>query len=130
MKQGGLIVFVRKECANCEGETGRCLIRDEKCLVLSGKRCSYFEKVVLGKPNYPFRLPDYDYQKIFDDYSEINYSFSARLVSVRKCECGQVLPPRQRLCEKCKEKKRRQSYRNARNSKKTSRATVKVSKLI
>lgn len=121
MRQSGLGVFVRRECANCEGETDQCLMAGEKCLVLSGKRCLYFEEAVLGSPDYRYRLPNYDYQKIFDEYGKINYDFSARPVSVRRCECGRVLPSHQRLCEKCKIRHRRQSYRNNRDLQKSMR---------
>ncbi len=65
MKQSkGLTVFVRDECANYNKHDEACLF-DESCKVIAGERCDYFERAVLGPPDYKSRLPDYDYQKLF-----------------------------------------------------------------
>ncbi|MHC4072529.1 MAG: hypothetical protein ACYTGS_10930, partial [Planctomycetota bacterium] len=65
----GLRVFVRDECANYSKHRETCLFTDS-CKVMSGQRCSYFERAVLGPPDYKYRLPGYDYQKLFAQYAE------------------------------------------------------------
>ena len=70
MKQSkGLQLFLRDECANYDKHTEACLIPD-CCKVLEGQRCDYFEHAVLGPPDYKFRLPGYDYQKLFAQYAD------------------------------------------------------------
>ena len=108
MKNQTLTKFVKNECANYD-KYQRC-IYGESCKVLSGKQCGYFEKAVLGPPNYRFRLPCYDYGKLFAQYAEQTKA-EPQAVKQRLCECGKSLRPRQRLCEDCKEKKRKDAYR-------------------
>lgn len=103
-----LVTFLKEHCANF----------NRHCKVLKGKRCGYFEKAVLGPPDYKFRLPVYDYQKLFAQYAELTSS-EKQDVKVRRCECGEPLRPRHRYCESCKKARRKETYRKSRKTEKT-----------
>ena len=81
--------FIKTECANYDKHYGGCLlcwrgcnVSDEVhlacldfepytfCKVDAGERCPFLEGAVLGPLDYKFRLPDYDYQKLFAQYAE------------------------------------------------------------
>jgi hypothetical protein len=119
----GLIAFLRGStspenkmpgCCNYDHDSGGCLDKD-CCLVEQGKRCGYFEKVVLptsvdlGLKELVYSL----YQKhvgIAEDDPLINTA------NIRPCpDCGAELKPRQRYCDDCKRRRRRKSYRNSRS---------------
>jgi len=91
--------FVKNECSNFDNHYQTC-IDDTPCKVLSSKPCGYFEHAVLGPPDYKFRLPNWDYQKLFAQYTEQTGKASV-VVTQRLCECGKNLQPRQRLCDAC-----------------------------
>ena len=97
-KQTTLVRFVKEDCANFDKHYQSCL--DKPCKVLSNERCGYFEKVVLGPPDYKYKLPGYDYAKLFAQYADQTGAKSQR-VKVRRCECGTPLRHRQRYCEHC-----------------------------
>ena len=109
MKNKGLREFVKDECANYGKPDEACLFGDS-CKVMDGQRCDYFEKAVLGPPDYKCKLPDYDYQKLFAQYAEQTKAERQR-VNVRRCECGTPLRHRQRYCEGCTLKRRRKTKR-------------------
>jgi hypothetical protein len=111
LKQKTLVRFVKDECANFIKHSQTCLA-EKPCGVLSGKRCGYFEKrvLVLGSPDYKFRLPDYDYQKLFAQYAEVTNTES-KVVKQRLCDCGAPLKHRRRFCDSCSQKKRKVSNR-------------------
>ncbi|MHC4229146.1 MAG: hypothetical protein ACYSWW_26450 [Planctomycetota bacterium] len=111
----GLKVFVRDECANYSKHDESCLFGDS-CKVMSGQRCGYFEKAVLGPPDYKYRLPGYDYQKLFAQYAEQTKTEQQR-VNVRRCDCGTPLRHRQRCCNNCARKRRLDAYRRRRQRK-------------
>jgi hypothetical protein len=116
MKQNkGLREFVRDECANYYKHDEACLFGDS-CKLMDGQRCDYFEKAVLGPADYKFRLPGYDYQKLFAQYAEQTKAEEQR-VSVRRCECGRPLRYRQRFCAVCARKRRLDTYRRPRQKK-------------
>lgn len=133
--KAGLKGFTKKWCANIT-DSGNCLLcqtacknrdctfcTDDKygqCKILQGKPCLYFERHVLGPPNYRYPLPHYDYQKLFDQYGELNKRFKTVDVTIRLCDCGEPLLPRRRLCDKCQIASRRQSYRESQRLKRTS----------
>jgi len=120
--QSALNHFVRTECANYRGD--ECVF-DRPCLVLQGKPCAYFERAVLGPPDYPYKTAGYDWQKLFEQYGKIDPHLAGRGVSVRRCECGEVLGVRERICEKCRTRNRQSAYREYRQRrKKDRRATV------
>jgi len=99
MKNQTLTKFVKDECANYIRHYQLC-IDDKPCKVLAGKRCGYFEKVVLCSPDYKYKLPGYDYQKLFAQYADMTGAES-KVVTQRRCACGNPLKPRQRFCERC-----------------------------
>ena len=109
MKNQTLTKFVKDECANYDKHYQQC-VWDKPCKVLAGKQCSYFERAVLGPPNYKFQLPGYDYKRLFTQYAE-QTNTETQVVEQRRCGCGEPLKPRHRYCEKCTEKRRKQAYR-------------------
>ncbi len=109
MKNQILIRFVKDECANFDKHYQLC-INGEPCKVSQGERCGYFERAVLGKPDYKYRLPDYDYQKVFAQYAEQTES-EPLAVEQRRCDCGNPLRLRQRFCDDCTRKRRKDSNR-------------------
>ena len=95
----GLRTFVRDECANYTKHDETCLFSDS-CKVMDGRRCDYLEKAVLGPPDYKYKLPGYDYGKLFAQYAEQTKAEKQR-VSVRHCGCGTPLQHRRRYCDNC-----------------------------
>lgn len=113
MAKRGLISFVKDECANYDHYYGGCLFA-EKCKVVDSKKpCKYFERAVLGTPDYKYRLSNYDYEKLFEQYSEINLSYQGQGIQVRRCECGEPLQKGRQCCVKCREKRKRESWRKS-----------------
>lgn len=98
-KETKLIGFLKDNCANYDRHYQSCLFADS-CKVFDGQRCGYFEKCVLGPPDYKYKLPGYDYAKLFAQYADQTGAKSQR-VKVRRCECGTPLRHRQRYCEHC-----------------------------
>ena len=94
-----LMKFIKDECANFDKHYQECVSGGE-CKVLNGERCGYFEQRVLGTPDYPYRLPGYDYSKLFAQYAE-QTGTQKRKVKVRRCDCGAPLRYRQRYCDSC-----------------------------
>ncbi len=108
----GLPRFIKDMCADYDKHYDVCA-DDQPCKVLNGKPCSYFERAVLGPPDYPYKVPGYDYRKLFEQYGKINPQLEAVAVVIRKCDCGRTLQPRERICEKCRDRRRRDTYRNS-----------------
>ena len=103
--------FVKNECANYDSHYKICT-DDLPCKVLNGNRCGYFERAVLGPSDYKYRLPDYDYQKLFAQYAEqTNTESQAEKVEQRLCRCGKSLRLRQRFCYSCSQKRRLKTKR-------------------
>jgi len=116
-KETTLFRFVKDECANFNKYYGICL-SDSPCLVMNGKRCGFFERNVLGPADNKFRLPGYDYQKLFAQYADQTGAKTQRIkIRLCPCGCGTSLLPRQRMCDDEKEKRRKASYRKNKNSK-------------
>ncbi len=111
-KQTTLTRFIKAECSNYDAHYEGCLRHDGPCDVLDGKRCGYFEKCVLGPADYKYRLPGYDYAKLFAQSAEQTKA-SVGKVKQRCCGCGEPLRLRQRCCEKCRRQHRRASYRES-----------------
>jgi len=100
--------FLRGECANYDNHYQVCMLThtkppktDRPCCVMEGKRCGYFEQAVLGPPDYSYRLPSYDYAKLFAQYADQTET-EAKKVRQRRCDCGAPLTRRQRYCESCR----------------------------
>jgi len=101
--------FVKDNCCNFDRHYQTC-IDDAPCKVLSGKRCGYFEKCVLGPADYRYRLPDCDYGKLFAQYAE-QTGTESQTVEQRLCACGAPLRLRQRFCDDCTRKRRQKAQR-------------------
>lgn len=104
-----LIGFLKDNCCNYDRHYQSCLFADS-CRVLDGKRCGYFEKAVLGPTDYKYKIPGYDYAKLFAQYAEQTGAQKQR-VEVRRCECGEPLLRRQRYCPRCSKIKARKANR-------------------
>jgi hypothetical protein len=111
MKNQTLQRFVRDECSNFDGYYQVCL-DDEPCRVLAGERCGHFEQRVLGPPDYKYKLPGYDYAKLFAQYAEQTET-KAQVVEQRHCECGNPLKLRQRFCDNCSQKRRQETQKES-----------------
>ncbi len=108
-KETKLIGFLKDNCANYDRHYQSCLFADS-CKVLDGQRCGYFEKCVLGPPDYKYKLPGYDYAKLFAQYADLTGAKKQK-VKVRRCECGTPLRFRQRYCESCSKQRAKQANR-------------------
>jgi len=112
----GLIAFLKGNtdpavgmpgCANYDHHYSGCLYG--ACLVEAGQRCGYFEKAVLPIAG------EIGQQKIYAAYESLTGADPLARPQARLCpDCGAELKPRQRYCDDCKRKRRRQSYRNSR----------------
>jgi len=120
---GHLTRFVRTECANYDSHRKLC-IDGKPCKVLAGQPCRHFERAVLGAPEHPYKLPGYDYRKLFEQYGRINPKLAGRGVVIRRCECGATLQPRERVCEKCRARKRRETYRESKRKLRNGRVST------
>jgi ribosomal protein L32 len=125
--------FARDECANMlpdgaclgmkveslldSGQPKTCSPRN-RCRVADGKRCDYFERVILPLANQPSpkSAPDLQARRASarDAYLGMNaMARSTVKANVRPCPtCGNPRLPRHRLCESCGAAQRREKGRN------------------
>lgn len=116
-----LTTFIAEECAN-HRHNGSCLgmpalimrgskiFPADKCRVAEGKRCQYFEACVMPlavKMGAPHLVDEYQNKT----NSMILGSTARAHVKIRTCGCGTPLAARQRTCDRCQAKKRRESAR-------------------
>ena len=124
-KTVGLIAFLKGSsnpidrmsgCANFDNHYGGCLFAD-KCKVIEGKRCKYFEKNVLPTTE-DIGLK----QCVYSQYAKhvgLEKELVIANVNIRECpDCGAELRSRRRYCDVCSNRRRRESYRSARHKKK------------
>lgn len=121
----GLIAFLKGStdpkvgmpgCANYDHHYSGCLYGG--CLVEAGQRCGYFEKAVLPIAG------EIGQQKIYAAYESLTGADPLARSQARLCpDCGASLKPRQRYCDNCSKKHRRNSYRKARKNKRSKRNT-------
>ena len=109
IKEKILIKFIKDNCANYDSYYRKCLFADS-CRVLDGQRCGYFERYVLGPPDYKYKLPGYNYAKLFGQYAD-QTGAQKHQVKVRRCECGNPLQLRQRYCKSCAKKRAKTANR-------------------
>ena len=117
----GLITFLKGStkpedrmpgCANFDHYYGGCLFSDT-CLVQEGKRCGYFEKCVLPTAE-DIGLKALVYS-LYRRHVAIEDDYLLDAGEIRRCpDCGAELKPRQRYCDKCRDERRRDSYRRRR----------------
>jgi hypothetical protein len=130
-RTAGLIQFLKGNsdpavampgCANYDHHHGGCLF-DDSCSVEQGKRCGYFEKAVLPTAA-DIGLKEHVYS-LYQRHVGIEAEGQLTRDLVRKCpECGAELKPRQRYCDDCARRKRRESYRRSRRKRMGLSATV------
>jgi len=105
-----LLAMVKGECANYKH--GGCMFAaDGYCPVTNGKRCSVPSRVVHGGPAAPdgtdyFETCALPLHKVRQEYHDAAQEYMRILRKkpevARTCECGEVLPKRARLCERCR----------------------------
>ena len=102
-------------CASFDIQQNTCCF-DHECYVLEGQRCSWFEKAVLPTAKQIGLL-----QHIVTAYSK-KVGLSGELdhlctyENVRVCpDCGGPLQPKQRYCDTCTMRRRKQTYRRSRS---------------
>ena len=118
----GLLAFLRGDrdpsrgiagCANYGSHYGGCLFNGT-CKVEEGKRCGYFEKVVLPTAE-DIGLKSCVYS-LYQKHAGIEQENQLDTGSIRKCpDCRAELKKRQRYCDKCTLRHRRETYRRSRN---------------
>ena len=126
----GLIAFLKGStdpadgmpgCANYDQHYGGCLF-GETCKVQEGKRCGYFERAVLPTAA-DVGLNDAVYSQ-YEAQVRIAGGGLLKRSQVRRCpDCGDEVGPRQRYCENCAKRRRRESYRRARGRRRLTRNT-------
>jgi hypothetical protein len=101
--------LARTECANWQD--GACAGIEEhhdKCLVADGEKCAYFEGSVLQLD--ALSKDDRYRQQIIEARIAYNGRAEAR---GRPCpDCGTPMRPRQRYCDECRKKRRREAARD------------------
>lgn len=122
--------FAKEECANllpegaCLGVSTDSLIDNgqpktctprNRCLVAEGRRCSYFEKVILPLANYPSPHGDPGLQakRAWARQQYLASNGMARRGGKPCPMCGEAKPAGHRYCESCATKRRRTTYRLA-----------------
>jgi len=127
-KRIGLIAFLKGNsktaeqmpgCANYDHHYDGCLL-GETCKVEQGQRCGCFEKAVL-----PTAADIGLGERMYSLYEkQCSVSGPLERDQMRLCpDCGTGLKPRQRYCDNCAKKHRRESYRKSRDNKKSKRNT-------
>ncbi len=108
-------------CANYDHRYGGCLFR-HKCLVQQGERCRYFERTVLPTAA-DIGLKDLIYS-LYEEQVGIDSNGLLKRGQIRRCpDCADEVGPRQRYCQKCSKRRRRESYRRAREKHRLMRNT-------
>lgn len=88
-----------------------CSFSGDKCKVIEGNCCDYFEHVLLNVPEKS-RLPGYDYSKLSAQYAQQTGAKVSSKIKQRRCECGEPLGYRQRYCLKCSMNRKKAANRN------------------
>ena len=106
--------FVQLECANYVDQTGICCPSERRCLIAQEKRCSYFERCLLGLSEMRGLKNAALYKSATDAYRrKIMRCGDGAVEETRRCGCGAPLLPLKRLCDKCKARNRRETKRKA-----------------
>jgi hypothetical protein len=99
-------------CANYDHHYGGCLF-GEKCKVEKGQRCAYFEKAVLPTAAQ-IGLKKHIYSRYANQVG-IDVEIEALETEIKRCpDCGAELKPRQKYCDTCSKRRRRESYTKSR----------------
>ena len=116
----GLIAFLKGTsnpadrmpgCANYDHHYGGCVYADT-CSVQEGNRCAYFEKAVLPTAA-DIGLKELVYSQYAKQVGiELDCEFIAS--DIRRCpDCKAELKARQKYCDDCSKRRRRESYRKS-----------------
>ena len=111
-----LNTFVRNFCSNFYEDS--CIL-SEKCSIMEGEPCKYFERSVYPEcdPAYPYATEVSSNHKVLSDYRKIKKNFRGLSKSdIRTCECGRALARRRRFCDECREKHRKNSMKSKKRS--------------
>ncbi|MBA7632894.1 hypothetical protein ES703_40450 [subsurface metagenome] len=125
-KRVGLIAFLKGSskaaeqmsgCANLDRHYSGCLL-GKTCKVEQGQRCGYFEKAVL-----PTAADIGLGERMYSLYEkQCSVSGTLERSQMRICpDCGTGIKARQRYCDNCKKRRRRKSYRKARENQRSKR---------
>lgn len=91
--------LAQDECANLVDN--RCVSDGKPCKLADGKlRCAYFEACIVPLRTHTAHPNHIRYLEAIDQYIDTR-NVPGRTVTVRKCECGKALGPRQRRCSDC-----------------------------
>lgn len=110
MNKHTLMSFIKAECANYTS-TGMCLglrannsrfMNPDTCLISKKKKCEYFVKCVL-----PLSKDLGCYDSVMSGYQDIDLAI--RKDGTRRCECGVELAKGQKVCEKCRKRRKLQA---------------------
>lgn len=122
--------MIIEQCANWHSTVNGCIMEvvgshaEGECAVRDGKRCAYFERAVLplaGRLAQYAEIPALYYEKQTDGKLGV-------LIEQNHCgDCGQVIPGRRRVCDKCRVKRRRASYRELKRKLQVGNSTVSES---
>jgi hypothetical protein len=104
-----LFQFAKENCANIDGT--ECVMNGSKCLLAKGKPCTYFKESVWPDcdPNYRYASQSKYYPALRDEFTQVFGRVQTH--EVRRCGCGEPLKKRERICEKCRKKNRRKTWR-------------------
>jgi hypothetical protein len=114
-----LMQFIGGECAN-HRDDGSCLgmpvllTKDSKmfpaakCRVAEKKRCAYFEKCVLPLATQRGEPP------VLRQYGQLAAT-PELATSIRYCDCGAPMSKTARMCESCRLRNRRKTFRESAN---------------
>ena len=113
-----LAIFIEKVCAGyvntrsqlcCDGPNPD----KSKCLVVSGKRCHYFERCVL-----PLLLKYKNYALV-RKYEKIAGKIFSPKVNNTCNQCGTPVGYKRKLCDKCKSENRKKTYKQEKRRQRT-----------
>ena len=115
VKSNALTMFVKKYCKNWDADEKGCAL-NVVCWILRGERCGYFKKAVwpICDPSQKFATETKLYAKLLPLYKKIEPNISESDAVIRRCECGEMLGYRQRLCPDCRKRHRKETYKRAR----------------
>lgn len=127
-KPNSLTKFVRTYCANYDQKEDLCIGQERTgtCLIMQGKPCQYFKESVwpICNPDYKFATETRQYPKLLAIYKKIDPNILESDTSFRRCNCGEVLKFRQKLCNECRKKARRKTKRLYQQKYRVQRSTV------
>lgn len=109
-----LTAFAKRHCTYWDKTAKECLMCGT-CMLQLSQPCRHFEESVfpLCNPSYKYVYTREvnKYPQLLAQYRKINPNILVEDTEVRRCGCGAALKRRQRLCEKCRERKRRKTKR-------------------